>query len=205
MSRRFCVLFKLSLVTTSATGCSAPTTCNEDYLGEPLESQAVSGSVSFAAAGDAARSRLRVTLRNLPELWQPSSAFLFGNFLFTLRQGYANRAADGLVEMPRVSVAFADANGLAISGPIETSLYPPAEGSVFSIGAFGLCASEMRSDCCEYGARECTVERSIALERLDGAPYPPMQVSWEVRVHSSISSCPLNDNVPELVVEELEP
>lgn len=193
--------------TTAMLGsaCSAREACNEDYIGETLTRGPSTGSAALDAAGSRSSARFRATLSGLPVLWQSTSALLWSTLELRLRQSYAEREAAGRVEMPRVSVAILAARGLALREPLETSLYPPAEGSVFTASLFDPCGFGGGADCCEYGASECSIEWTVAFERLDGEPYPPMELSWELDIAAAVSNCPLEDTVPELGFEELPP
>lgn len=193
--------------TTLALGsaCSAPAACNEDYTGETLTGGPFAGGAMLDAAGARASARFRATLSGLPVLWQATSALIRSSLELRLRQSYAEREADGSLEMPRVSIALSAGDGAAMREPFETSRYPPADGSVFSAPLFDPCRLESTANCCEYGASECSGEWSVALERVDGDPFPPMELSWELGLTVGISTCPLRDTVPELSVEELPP
>lgn len=198
----------VAVATTAAllgSACSAREACNEDYIGETLTRGPSSGSATLDAAGSRSSARFRATLSGLPVLWQSTSALLWSTLTLRLRQSYAERAADGRVEMPRVSVSMLAASELALREPLETTLYPPAEGSVFTASVFRPCGFGSSADCCEYGASECSSEWTVTFERLDGEPYPPMELSWELDIAVAVSSCPLEDTVPELDFQELSP
>src|SRR5690606_16611392 len=121
------------------------------------------------------------------------SALLSSRQELRLRQSYAEREADGSLEMPRVSIAFSVGDGAAMREPLETSRYPPADGSFFSASLFNPCRFESTTNCCEYGASECSAEWSVALERVGGDPFPPMELSWELGLTARVSTCPLQD------------
>jgi hypothetical protein len=185
------------------SACSAREACNEDYIGETLTGAPFSRSTTLDGAGAGSSARFRATLTGLPELWQSTSALVWSSMQLRLHQSYADREADGRVEMPRVSVAMMAASGPASSEPLETSLYPPADGSVFTASVFGTCSFDSSTNCCEYGASECSTEWTVALERIDGEPYPPMELTWELEVSVAVSNCPLEGTLPELGFEEI--
>jgi hypothetical protein len=187
-------------------GCSARSACEETYgAGELLSSELPSESFVLESAGDSARIGVRARLTGLPELWQADSAILDGALSLKLELAYQDEpvGGDGRTEMPRVRATFGvdPRNYDAVS---QTDPFPQTPAGVFGVSLFETCLDDGDRLCCEYGSRECELPLEIELERLDGAPFPPLAVDATIRATASVSSCPIEGGTPTLTLARYE-
>lgn len=147
-------------------------------------------------------------LTHLPELWQ-GSGNIFGGYVtvnITTEYASAPKGNDGMTQMPRVkaqlSLDGADQNVTA-----STSSFPSGSAPSDQLLLFQNCGEgDTGPGCCPYGSRECTVPLSLSVARLDGAPYPPVNVTWSVQSTANATSCPLEKEVQiQLALSEVAP
>ncbi len=192
------------LLLLACPACTAPAACEEsadpyEKQGIALSSAASAGTALLRASGEVLELVFRGTLRGLPELWQGDSAVLTGNALLSLSLSYESEpfGSDGRTEMPRVEARFAPRD-LGKTDIDRTPSYPTAEGSTFSSSLFETCDRDVGETCCTYGEPDCSVRLGVTLERLDGAPFPPLVVDWSVKAQATVSTCPLGGDSPVL-------
>jgi hypothetical protein len=187
-------------------GCSARPACEETFGGgELLSSELPSESFVLESAGDRARIGVRARLSALPELWQVESAILDGALSLKLELAYRDGPAggDGHTEMPRVRATFGG-DRLEYEDGAQTDPFPQNPAGPFGVSLFETCFAESDRFCCEYGSRECELPVEIVLERVDGAPFPPLVVDAAVRATASVSTCPLGEGTPALTLTREE-
>jgi hypothetical protein len=86
---------------------------------------------------------------------------------------------DGRTEMPRLALTFSDDAGGSSTAP-ATSNYPGPTPSNFLPGLF---------EACVLGARHCETTLDVRIQRLDGAPFPPLRVSFGATAKARLSAC----------------
>jgi hypothetical protein len=190
------------LLGSGAVACSAPKLC-EDALdgagGLGRDSEQVEDSLLATSANDGKDWKLRATLSGLPELWQGDSAILQGTLAVEVSLAYESDpvGGDGVTEMPAFRVSF---GGLATPawGSNQTSKFPGPAPARFSVPIFDTCAGEEQANCCPYGASECSLPVTLRIERVDGAPYPPVIVDWNAQSSVRVSTCPRGGSAPTL-------
>lgn len=190
--------FAVGLCPLLGSGCSAPVACEQDGVVEDsvrLSSEPFSGSTVLEDTGSVELLDFRAELEGLPELW--SDLVIVGSTSVSLRLAYQNEptGSDGKTEMPRVRVSIQPNEMGAV--PEETPSFPTAEGSSFSAQLFAICESGRETECCPYGAQACSLPVTVSMERLDGAPFPPIVVSWQVAARAVVATCPLGGD-PQL-------
>ena len=163
--------------------CSPSATCDAQqsaYDSPAIESDARSGTLHLGEANENQSLHFRATLSDLPELRSGDGLVAGGLPLeLSLRYEHEPFGGDGRTEMPRLSVSFIGRDPIeATSTP--TSRYPGPQPFTFSPSLFEDCA---------IGARECETALTINVERLDGAPYPPVTVSWLAAVSARVPTC----------------
>ena len=94
--------------------------------------------------------------------------------------------------------SFEHAGGNGASAPYAAGLR--VDGSTFPT-----CTSPEARGCCEFGAASCTIRDRVTVERLDGAPFPPLEVRWELALSASINDCPFGGAKPELELSVTPP
>jgi hypothetical protein len=184
--------------------CSGNPACEGFGNAKPLSSQLPPESFVLSDAGDNARISVRAELSGLPELWQSESAIADGALSLRLGLGYEGDpvGGDGRTEMPRVRATF----GLdPLKDPhwAQTEPFTSSPAGPFGLSIFETCLNQGDRYCCEYGARECSLLIEVELERLDGAPLPPLAVEASIEATASVSSCPLG-GAPTLTLEREE-
>jgi hypothetical protein len=194
----------VALTALALEGCVAPELCPQGAYAESLESEALAGAAEFTNAGEADSVRLRATLRGLSELW-PAEYRLGGALLVKLNVTYVDPVDTGgaATEMPRFSVALGT-DASPSSRAETTPSFPPATGTALGLSLFQECWDGETLDCCEYGATECSASVLLEYERLDGAPFPPVELAWEATASANFGACPLSENA-ELLLEVEEP
>jgi hypothetical protein len=185
-------------------GCVAPELCTEEVRGGTLASEALTHVAEVTNAGESSSVRLRATLRELSELW-PAEYELGGSLQVTLHVTYVDPIAPGgtATQMPRFSAALGTAATPA-RYVVTTPAFPPATGTGLGLALFQECWDGDSLDCCEYGASECSVSILLEYERIDGEPFPAVELQWEATASASVGSCPLHENA-ELLLELEEP
>ncbi len=191
----------------ACSACTAREACEDradpyQPEGTTLSSSAFEGSALLGAAGERTELTFRGSLRGLPELWQGDSAILSGAALLSLSLAYESPpfGGDGVTEMPRVEARFTPPDSSKVEAD-RTPAFPSAEGSDFSSSFFETCSGDSGVNCCVYGARECSVLLGVTLERVDGTPFPPVVVDWNISASALVSTCPLGGETPELSFE----
>ncbi len=183
----------LVLAVLALSGCSPREACSRDDSPTPLESSSFTGTRVLTSQGEREELDVELTLTGLPELWAPDGAVEGGRLAVLLGFAYDGVPANGTVEMPRIGVSFEHAEG---GGASER--YPGASGFLAYGFTFPICVSPEDRGCCEFGSESCAIHDTVALERLDGAPFPPLEVSWQVDATASINDCPFGEANPEL-------
>lgn len=193
----------LLLTAVFAAGCNARYACedgDDGVGGFVADSGSVGDSFLAAAVGDDRTWRLRATLTDLPELWSPNSAILDSALRVGVSLVYETPplGGDGRTEMPRVQVSFPDLRdeGTNVVG-ITAKLHGPGP-QTFEVRPFIPCSASVQTDCCPYGSRECAVDVTLNLERVDGTPFPPVNVSFSAEASAQTSACPLEREQPSL-------
>jgi hypothetical protein len=193
------------LLTFGALGCfacSAPVICRSDselQHGASVSSAQLSGSMLLSAAGDTESFYLDVALAGLPKLWPSSSAIKNADLGLSVALAYTKPpvGGDGLTEMPRVQMGFDRQPGTT------TSSFPSiAKGTEQQL--FGDCALGGEY-CCAFGSEQCHGRLQVTLQRLDGAPFPPVQVAWTVGASATTDSCPQDLGSPTLTLTSEAP
>lgn len=179
------------LAVLAVAGCSPSEVCSRDESPTSLESASFEGARVFANAGEREEIDLELTLDGLPELWSPEGAVESGRLSVTLAFAYDGVPVDGTTEVPSIRISFEHAEGSGASTPYASGLR--IDGSTFST-----CASSEARGCCEFGSASCTIRDRVTIERLQGTPYPPLDVSWELGASASINDCPFEKSAPEL-------
>jgi hypothetical protein len=196
-----------AVILAGLAGCSAPEACVEErWSGAPnLMAEQLSGAVSLDATQQPAQQALDLKLTGLPELWQGSKNVFGGGVTVSITTEYASKPPgnDGKTEMPRVAATL----GLEQSDrtvTASTSTFPSGSSSSDELRLFENCDDEDPGPgCCAYGSRECSVPLRIDVDRLDGAPFPAVAVSWSAQASASVTSCPLEKpTTVELTLEE---
>jgi len=187
----------VSAFALACASCSAPATCDVEQFasGAPaLETEGQSGSVRFSAVNESLTLRFRATLGNLPELW-PNDSMVIAGLPFELSFRYEREpfGADGRTEMPRLSVAVAEPGGGGFI--VQTMSYPGPTPLRLGPSLFQDCA---------FGSRQCETRLSVTIQRLDGAPFPPIDVSWRASAQAQIHVCKALATDPELTLELAE-
>ena len=183
----------------ASSSCSAPASCNaqQGTADSPsVESEEIFGSLLLSAADDGQTLRFRATLSDLPELLTSDGARVGSSVPDAAVQGgavqsgalslelglrYENEpfGGDGRTEMPRLALTFSDDAGGSSTAP-ATSNYPGPTPSNFLPGLF---------EACVLGARHCETTLDVRIQRLDGAPFPPLRVSFGATAKARLSAC----------------
>jgi hypothetical protein len=194
----------VTLAAFALEGCVAPELCTEEAGGGTLASEALTHVAEFTNAGQSNTTRLRATLRELPELW-PAEYALGGSLQVTLHVAYVDPIAPGgaATEMPRFSVALGTQASPA-SYVVTTPSFPTSSGSALGLALFQECWDGDTLDCCEYGATECSTSILLEYERIDGEPFPAVALRWEATASANVGTCSLHENA-ELLLELEEP
>jgi len=191
----------LGITLVAASGCSAREACSLGTTDETVESNHLTGSRVFSVEGERESLPLSLALRGLPELWASDGAVEGARLSVHLAFAYGNVPANGRVEMPSIGVFFGgNDGGFGASGP-----YPSAMGLTFSTFIFETCVGAEDDNCCDYGSRECRLRGTLGIERLEGEPFPPLGVTWDVGTSANVNDCPLGGSNPELEVELVPP
>ena len=168
----------------ACASCSAPATCDaqaNSYEAQLVESEEQSGSLLLSEASVSQTLRFRATLRDLPELWSSFDTVQNSALPLDLSVLYESEpfGGDGHTEMPRLSVTLSEP-AFGNSTASTTSNYPGPTPVRFTPGLFGDCA---------FGSRTCQTTISVHINRLDGAPFPPVRVNFRATVSAHINVC----------------
>ena len=178
-------------------GCSAPAVCEtpaNDSSVPSLTATPLTSTTTFTRSSQTLPTRVRATLSNLPEVWQDDTNIFGGKATLTITIAYQGTPSggDGKTQMPRVSASL---------GLVDTAASVDFGTSEFQAGAasgtldiFATCQQDDQQDCCKYGARECSIPLAVSLRRLDGEPFPPVDVAATVEASAAVSRCPLDDH-----------
>jgi hypothetical protein len=186
-----------AILAAASTACAADEACDEGSMSS--ESQALTGSRVFSSSGEREVLPLALALAGLPELWPPEGAIEASTLTVHLGLSYGAVPADGSVQMPSIVVSLDDAP-LGASGP-----YPAASGVTVQGSPITTCAGPAEHGCCAFGTRACNVGATLVIERVEGEPFPPLGVTWEIRASASVNECPLRESNPTLGLELVEP
>lgn len=190
-------------------GCSAPAACHEERRSEqPNLEQRLSASEQLDETSAPIRRALELKLSNLPVLWQGSDNVFDGYVALNLTTEYVGepQGNDGKTQMPQVTAQLS-LDGAAQDVTASTSSFPFGSSESQRLRLFEGCDDEgSEPGCCPYGSRECAVPLSLSVERLDGAPFPAVNVGWTVQAAANATSCPLQREVQvELAISEVSP
>jgi hypothetical protein len=167
-----------------ASGCSDPSGCGgaaSSY--QPVESDQVHGSHTFSVQGEREIVPLSFTFSSLPERWPPGSPVRADQLMVRLAFAYDGVETDGSFEMPGIAVSFGE-NWFGQSGP-----YPQPFGVTLSGPFFQSCPGAEGEACCEVDSSACTVGGALVIERMEGSPFPPVDVTWNVWASAHITQC----------------
>jgi hypothetical protein len=189
----------------ASLGCSGKKACEGFSNPAPLSSELPAETFELVEAGDRALVGARADLTGLPELWQRDTSILYGSFWLKLAFSYREEpiGGDGLTEMPRVRVRQGE-NGVFGAYGVDTERFPRNPAAFWEYRIFETCVDETDRDCCEYGARECSIQYEFQLERLDGEPFPPLVVESSIEVDADVTTCPLGEGAPKLTLTRVE-
>ena len=182
----------------ACVSCSAPASCDVEQFasGVPaLETEEQSGSVRFTTAKESLTLRFRASLSDLPELW-PNDSMVISELPFELSFRYEREpfGADGETEMPRLSVAVPERAGEGFTA--QTTSYPGPTPLRLAPSLFKDCA---------FGSRHCQTSLTVIIQRMDGAPFPPIAVNWRASARAQVNACKALGTDPELTLELAEP
>jgi hypothetical protein len=188
-------------------GCSAPEACvDEGWTRAPnLVAEPLTGVAHLDATKQTLQQALELRLTGLPELWQGSDNILGGSVTVSITTEYTTepKGNDGKTEMPRVAATLSlEQSQQTVTA--STSAFPSGSSDSSELRLFESCDDEDPGPgCCAYGVRECSVPLGLAVDRLDGAPFPAVTVSWTAQAAANVTSCPLEQPTRvELTLEE---
>lgn len=162
-----------------------------------MVSAPLSSSVLLSNAGERAAFALDVTLAGLPTLWPAGSAIKDAGADVSVELAYATPpiGGDGNTQMPRVRVTLDQRPSTVTSS--FTSGFETTHSPLFDD-----CNLLGATHCCAFGSQECQARLQVRLERMDGAPFPPVQVTWRAGAGATIDSCPRDLDTPMITVSE---
>lgn len=179
-----------AMVALLALGCiDTPDPCESSYSSSEVTSQSLSESDVLSAAGDALEIPFRITLNGLPETWKewPILSAELG-VQVTERYTTGEPGGDGLTEMPRIVSLFDDQTPEVPRSSPYTSFpgpNPQAQGAPI----FSSCEFDPDGACCNWNTTSCSVAGTLFVMRIDGAPFPPVDVSIETSAHARLKLC----------------
>ncbi len=176
------------------SGCSAPEACQASSFGPTATATSLSKTLTLTRAGESGSTSVRATLSNLPRLWQDHSNILGGSVSLALSVAYQGTPAggDGKTQMPRVSarLGLADTDSSIAIGTSEFQ----AGGVGGSLESFRTCQGQDELGCCQFGESTCTLPLLFSVRRLDGAPFPPVDVTAVLDAEAEVTRCPIDDH-----------
>ncbi len=180
------------------SACNAPEACETRTNGGFVPAVSATPSTStttLSGSGETLSTRWRARLSNLPTLWQDDTNIVGGSVSFNVTIAYQGtpRGGDGKTQMPRVSVQLGLRDTDASVGA-STSEFQDAGGVGESLDTFTTCQVENQQDCCKYGERECSIPLLFTLRRLDGSPFPMVDVTTTLSAEAEVSRCPIDDH-----------
>lgn len=190
----------------SCLSCSSPATCNSgDYnANEPsrtnargLTSNAQTDSLLLSEANQSIPLRFRATLSGLPELW-PSYGGVQGGMLtlsFGSRYESEPLGGDGHTEMPQLVVTLSE-RAQKLDSTLQTRTYPGPGLDATSAVLFQDCA---------LGARQCETTIDANFRRIEGAPFPPVRVSYRATAAVNTDFCTVFSSEQLFTLEVEEP
>jgi len=101
---------------------------------------------------------------------------------------------DGHTEMPRLTLS-------STKQGFEPLKAPPTDGYPAVPIQFG---SELFQDCAR-GSSRCETALDALIERLDGAPFPPVSVTWRATAHAQLGVCTTLNNQARVELEAEAP
>jgi hypothetical protein len=105
---------------------------------------------------------------------------------------------DGNTQMPRVRVSLDQQQST-----VTSSFTSGIEGTDTRV--FDDCNLLDAAYCCAFGSEECHARIQVTIQRLDGAPFPPVQVKWSAGATATTDSCPKDLSAPTLTVTSEAP
>ncbi len=189
-----------ALATALLSGCSARDACETPNAGgfefDPnVTATPLVSSTTLTRSGETLSISVRAKLGNLPKLWQDDTNIVGGSVSLSATIAYQGmpRGGDGKTQMPRVSLTLG-LRDTDTSVGVLTSEFQDAGGVGATLDAFNTCQAEDQQDCCKYGERECSVPLLLNLRRLDGSPFPPVDVTTTLSAEAEVSRCPIDDH-----------
>jgi hypothetical protein len=187
----------------AATACDPQVCDDDDRTSDAALHSVAQGSARVSGAGEDLTLRFLATLSGLPELW---SAETIREGSVELRVDLSYQSApvggDGTTEMPSFDIDF--------DPPDQDSYWPRSTGPMprnpylTRRQLFEPCLVDDDAYCCRFGDPECALPVTIRIERVQGAPFPPVVVDWQASVSTRVNSCP-EPNRAELTFEQEEP
>jgi len=198
-------------LTTSLCGCSAREACWTERGIDPgveIQSEAQATELRLTPSDPVAAARLRVTLSDLPELWQDDGNVFSSAVTTSFQLAYEAepQGFDGITQMPRVRAILRAPE--RPSGNAFSDNFPGKgpDPSTTVEDVFRPCDDDSDLHCCAFGARDCRVELTLDVERLDLAPFPPVVVALQTRARANVSACPRERDVSaQITVEQVSP
>jgi len=166
------------------TACGTPATCDtrqNAYDAPLIETDEQTGSILLSEQNDSKTLNFKATLNDLPEQWSGEGLLQIGGLQLDLSLRFESEPSggDGRTEMPRLALTFEEP-AASDSSTVTTSNYPGPTPFLYSPSLFEDCRS---------GAQQCESTRPVRIERLDGAPFPPVRVSFRASANARIPSC----------------
>jgi hypothetical protein len=185
--------------TLAGTACSAAATCDarqNAYDAPLIETEARTGSILLSEQNDSQTVNFRATLSDLPEQWSSDGLVQIGGLQLDLSLRYESEpiGGDGHTEMPRLALTFKEPAAID-SSTVTTSNYPGPTPFLYSPSLF---------EDCTPGARQCESTRPVRIERLDGAPFPPVRVSFRATANARIPTCEKTSSARATLDVEIE-
>lgn len=197
----------VGLGTALLSGCNAPAACETQVNGGVTPNTSAEPLIittTLTQSGETFSKRARARLGNLPELWQDDTNILGGSLSLSLVAVYqaAPQGDDGKTQMPRVSAEL----GLGeTQSSLDISTNEFQAGNVSgNLDGFRTCHTDDEQDCCKYGARECSFPLRLSVRRLDGAPFPPVDVTVTLGADAEVTRCPVDDQKRAVLALEAE-
>jgi hypothetical protein len=184
--------------TLPCAGCTAASACDAESpgMGTTVGSTSFTGTAELAKLGDTVTLDFDAQLGGLPELTPPGGVIQDSLLELTLKLRYATApmGGDGLTEMPRLQARFYGAQ----SG-LTTSSFPYETDDV-GIEILRDCDSAPDIPCCPRGVTHCERTVHVELVRIDGAPFPPVQLTWTATAIATLNNCPSSLSSPQITL-----